>query len=141
VNQAVIALSVCFALLAYWALRRHLEQPRAQTALLFSLCGALGLLAHLSFIHFSLGALLWSTLVWLRRGRLSGLLWFTPGLVLIPFAYHLALSSANGAPESWLALQLERGIGVDLTSLESTVDLALGLPRHFIVALLMLLAD
>jgi hypothetical protein len=68
--------AVFFAVLAYAALRSHLRRPRAATAALFSACGVLGLLSHLSYVHVALGALLWSGWVWLRAGlrpaRLAG---------------------------------------------------------------------
>ena len=59
------ALVVFFALLAFDALDRYLDRPRAVTALVFGGACLLGFLSHLTFIHAYAGMLAWSLY---RRG-------------------------------------------------------------------------
>ncbi|HTS01350.1 MAG TPA: hypothetical protein VMN04_02425, partial [Thermoanaerobaculia bacterium] len=59
-------LALAFALTAFLALARHLDEPSPGTAAAFGASASLGLLAHLSFVHVLAAAFAWSA--W-RIGR------------------------------------------------------------------------
>jgi hypothetical protein len=61
------ALAVCFALLAYAALRRRLGHGEGWPLPLFWAAVILGFLSHLTFLHAYLGLLLWSVHHYARR--------------------------------------------------------------------------
>ena len=52
--------AVFFVLLSFLLLDLYLERPSRRLAALFSLSAALGLLSHLTFLHFYLAAVVWS---------------------------------------------------------------------------------
>ncbi|UCG31778.1 MAG: glycosyltransferase family 39 protein [Phycisphaerales bacterium] len=59
--------AVFFALLGYWTIGRFLERKSWLAAGLFSLAAVCGFLSHLTFVHFYVGALVWSIYGLLRQ--------------------------------------------------------------------------
>jgi len=82
---------LCFALLAYWSLRRAIERPTAWNCALFAVFSILGTSAHLAFAHAYGAFLVWTAVRWARpEFRVAA--WTRRMLALhaLPVAYMIA---------------------------------------------------
>lgn len=114
-----------FALGAFLALARHLDAPTPWSAAAFGVSAALGLLAHLSFVHVLAAAFAWSAWRIIRAPR-------PRGERLAAFAGLWAFPAAFAAGLWWVfARHLVEGGGPLFTPLATaaeTAALTLGLP-------------
>ncbi len=86
------ALAGCFALLAFLALDRFLQTPTVVMGLLFGAATILGVLSHLTFVEFYLGAIAWSVVrLWRTVPSPDKFVGRCAQLHLIPLAFIAAL--------------------------------------------------